>query len=308
MGRTRADLGNRQHDRVGGHRRAARDLGLERKDDFGGDGHRIDRVMRHCSVPTLADNPRAQRVSRSEHRARATGDRAAGQIGPDVECESGVGRRIVEQPLGDHFARAVVPFLPRLEHEQDLPCKAVAAGAQQAGGSGKHRRMAVMAAGVHRALCAAGEVEPSRLADRQRIHVAAQQHGARRIAVARPVEQGDEAAGRFAVADGERQASKRGLQFVASAGAIEPEFRIGVNIAAKRDGRRLFVQSRIAPPIEQVEAHSICTPAGTGLEWRRSTCQPASVLAHTSVSSTRSSMVWPMNRNFHCASTVATIV
>ena len=94
--------------------------------------------------------------------------------------------------------------------------------------------MAVVAAGVHPPGLAAGEVEPGRLVDRERVHVAAKQHGAARP---RAVERGDEAAGRCAVADRQRQAGERLLELVAGSRRVEPKFGIGMDRAAQRDQR-----------------------------------------------------------------------
>ena len=173
VGRAGVDAGDRQDDRVGGDRSAPRNLGLECEDDFGGDRDRVERIVGHRRVTALADDSGAQRIGRSEHRPGTAGDGAAGQIGPDVEREGGVRRGIVEHPLRDHLARAVMPLLPRLEHEQDAARERVAAGRKYSRSGGKHGRMAVVAAGVHRAFGPAGEIEPGRLADRKRVHVAA---------------------------------------------------------------------------------------------------------------------------------------
>ncbi len=131
--------------------------------------------------------------------------------------------------------------------------------------------MAVVAAGVHRAVGGACEIEPGRLVDRQRIHIAAQQDSARGVAGGGAVEpgtfeQGDEPAGGHTITDRQRQAGQRGLQFVAGARAIIAKFGIGMDRPAKRDGRRLLGLRRLAPRRQQVEAHAMWTPIGTGLE------------------------------------------
>ena len=88
------------------------------------------------------------------------------------------------------------------------------------------------------------EVEAGVLVDRQGVHVAAQQHGPARPG---PVQQGDEAAGRLAVADRQRQAGERGFQLRRGARTIEPKLGIGMDGAAQRQRRVLLGFRRGAP-------------------------------------------------------------
>src|SRR5438045_6959552 len=83
--------------------------------------------------------------------------------------------------------------------------------------------------------------------DRQRIHVATQQHGAAGPATVQP---GDEAAGRLAVANIERQAGKRRLQLGGRLVAVEAQFRIGMDRSAQRDGGFLFGFRGLAPDFQ----------------------------------------------------------
>ena len=153
-------------------------------------------------------------------------------FGKMCSAKAASGSRIVKQSLLDHVPRAVHAFFARLEHEEDRARDVIAPAAQDPRGAGQHRRMGVVAAGMHVAGCARGEVEPGFLVDRKGVHVAAQQHGPARL---RAVEPGDEAAGRLAVADRQRQVGQRRLQFLGRARAIESQFRLGMDGAAQRD-------------------------------------------------------------------------
>jgi len=99
-----------------------------------------------------------------------------------------------------------------------------------------------MAAGVHRAGDGGGEVQPRFLVHRQRVHVAAQQHGAGIAALtgAPAAQDRDEAGGRLAVVDLQRQADQRGLELLGRARAVVADLRLGMDRAAQRDDVRQF--------------------------------------------------------------------
>jgi hypothetical protein len=97
-----------------------------------------------------------------------------------VQREGATHRRLgddVEQPLLEHVAGAVQAFLPRLQHEDDLPGQQVAALGEQAGGAEQHRHVGVVPARVHGAGDLGGEREPGVLLHLQGVHVGAQQIG-----------------------------------------------------------------------------------------------------------------------------------
>jgi hypothetical protein len=136
-------------------------------------------------------------------------------------------------------AGAGMAFLARLEHEFDGAFEFVAVAMQQMHRLDQHRRMRIMAAGMHAAGGLAGEVEPGFLRHRQRIHVAAQEDRAAALrAWPGAAQRDDEPRGRFAAGDldiepGEAAQHRRGRQR-----QIEPQFGPGVNAAAQRDALR----------------------------------------------------------------------
>ena len=81
----------------------------------------------------------------------------------------------VEEPFVEHEAGPVVALLARLEHEQHPPGELVAAGGEQLGRADQHRRVGVVAAGVHRVVDGGREVEARVLGHRQGVHVAPQE-------------------------------------------------------------------------------------------------------------------------------------
>ena len=139
--------------------------------------------------------------------------------------------RNVEQSLVEHEAGAVVALLARLEHEQHPTGDVVAACRQQLGRAGEHRDVGVVPAGVHRAVGARGEVEPGVLVQRQRVHVAAQQH--RRAGLAAGEHRGDAARGLVQL-DVERQAVDRLEHVLPGHGQLVADLRPLVELAAQR--------------------------------------------------------------------------
>ncbi len=90
-----------------------------------------------------------------------------------------------------------------------------------------------MTAGVHGAVDLGGVHEPGVLGHGQRVHVAAEQHGAAR---ATGVERGDHRAQGIARADVESEVGD-GLEHPGlGAGQVEPELGVLVQLTAQRDG------------------------------------------------------------------------
>ncbi len=155
-----------------------------------------------------------------------------------MQREAGFGQRRVEQTVGDHVPGAVMTLLARLEHEHDRAGKFVTPCAERLGRADEHRGMRIVAAGVHRAVDLRRERQAGFLLHRQRVHVAAEQYRppvAAGIAAAPATQDRDEAGGRSAFADFEREASERRLHLVRGAGAVEADFGIGVDRAAEGD-------------------------------------------------------------------------
>ncbi len=100
-------------------------------------------------------------------------------------------------------------------------------GGQQAGRAGQHRGVEVVPAGVH-AVGGGGERQSGALRDRQRVHVAAQQHGGAGSFTAQHGRHGAEAA---AGGDVERQPVEGAEHRFLGAGQVEAEFRNAVQRA-----------------------------------------------------------------------------
>jgi hypothetical protein len=97
-------------------RDVAGDDRLRRRDDVAGDEHRIDGRMRMRAVPAASVDRDLDAV-RGRHRGpRCNADLADRQRRPVVQREHLLGRKALEQPVGDHRLRTCVPFLAGLEN------------------------------------------------------------------------------------------------------------------------------------------------------------------------------------------------
>ncbi len=173
-------LGDRDHRRIE-RRHVARHHALQRRDDLRGDDHRIDAGLRPRAVRALAGDLDVEQAAARHLRARADGELADVELGPVVHAEDLLAGELLEQPVLDHGLGAATAFLGRLEDEVHRAVE-VARGREVLGGAQQHRRVAVMAAGMHAALVLAAMVEGVVLVHRQRIHVGAQPDGARIVA------------------------------------------------------------------------------------------------------------------------------
>ena len=107
--------------------------GLEREDELGRDGDRIEREVRRGRVTAASADRGHDPVARGEQRSGAQRDRARRVAVPDVQGHGAGDLDAVQQPLVEHHAGAVVALLARLEHQQDVAGQ-LAPGARRAGG------------------------------------------------------------------------------------------------------------------------------------------------------------------------------
>ena len=207
----------------------ARDDGLQRHDQM---PHGDDRIARQIGLGGMAG-----RAVQRDHEAPGLGhdrpvmhgDRAGLEPRPVVEAEDALHREALEQPVGDHRARAGAVLLRRLEQQLHRAAPALV-GSQERGRAEQRDGVAVMAAGMHdlrrgRGIGAASFAS----CDRQRIHVGAQADRTVRAAAA---QRRDHAMA--ADAGGEGHAELR--QLLADEGAglllLQRQFGIGVEMAA----------------------------------------------------------------------------
>ena len=155
VGGAGVDFGNRHHHWVG-HRKAACDHCLDRGDDFAGDRHRVERLMRHRGMAAAPLDRHFEPISRRHQRAGPPRHQSVRAVGHDMQRKRGIGQRI-KQAVIEHEPRAVKALFARLKHEHHIARKTVAACAQHMRCARQHRRMGVMAARMHCARHMAGK-------------------------------------------------------------------------------------------------------------------------------------------------------
>ncbi len=155
------------------------DHGLQRLHQLrpGDDG--IDALMRHRRMAAVAAHGDLEGAGAGHHRPRHHRNFADRNAGPVVQAEHGVDREALEQPVLDHHRRAAFGLLGRLEDEGHAAVE-IRVGGQPARGAEQHRRVAVVAAGVHLPGVPRMVGELVHLDQRQGIHVGAQADHARR--------------------------------------------------------------------------------------------------------------------------------
>ena len=116
-----------------------------------------------------------ERVHRGARNIGRKEEAAALKIGHDVKRKRGVDMRVLEQTVVDHKLGATAHLLARLEHKLDGALELRLMLLQDLGSTQKHRRVRVMAAGVHEALALGLIRNVGELGERQSVVVGTQQ-------------------------------------------------------------------------------------------------------------------------------------
>ena len=224
-----AAVDHRDRDQAGvGRLLAARQDGLERQHHFAGDRHRVDARVRQCGMATLATHGDLELVARCHGRAGAHGELPDLHAGPVVHAEYCVHRELLEQAVLDHLARAAAALFGRLE-DQVHGTVEVAVFRHVLGGRQQHRRVAVVAAGVHLSLVDAGMREGVDLGHGQRVHVGAQADGTGTGAV---FQDADDARSAHSPVYRNAPLGELGSHHVGGAHFLEAQFRMGMNVTS----------------------------------------------------------------------------
>ena len=208
--------------------------------------------MNNLSADAIVAPPRHVSHPDREHRGDVQGE------GADDRRGRAVGeRRDVEEALVEHEASAVLALLAGLEHEQHPAGELAGTVGEQAGGADEHRRVGVVPAGVHLVVVLRGEVEPGVLGERQRVHVAAQQHRRPRLAAG---QQRRHAARGLVHGDVEGQRFDRRQHLLLGDRQVVADLGPAVQRAAQLDGagqraRRLVAQRLDVDPLSPLVLH-----------------------------------------------------
>ena len=133
----------------------------------------IDGLMRLGSVAAQTFDLDLEQIGGRKERARANAELTCGNTGPVVHAIDLLDAPAVHHAIFAHLAPAAAPFFGGLKDHHDRPVKVPRFG-QILRRAQKHRRVAVVAAGVHRVGRLGGIVQPGLLVDRQRVHICAQ--------------------------------------------------------------------------------------------------------------------------------------
>jgi hypothetical protein len=130
-------------------------------------------------MAAAATNRDLRGVGCRHERPRSEQERAGRYAGMVVHAEDRVAGKALEQSIGDHLLRTAVlaGFLGWLEH-QVHGAREVARLRELLRGAEQHRRVAVVAAGVHHAGNSARPRLAGFLGDGQRVHVGPDRHAA----------------------------------------------------------------------------------------------------------------------------------
>jgi len=155
------------------------DHGLQRDHHLARGRDRVGGPVRLGGVPAPAADGDRDLVGGGEHRAWPGGEHPERELARrHVQAERrdrpAAGR--VEHALADHVPGAGVALFSRLEHEDHRAGQLGLPGAQQLGRPGQHGHVQVVPARVHDPVVPRRVGKAGRLGDRQRVHVAAQQH------------------------------------------------------------------------------------------------------------------------------------
>ena len=140
-----------------------------------------------------------------------------------------------------------LPSSPGWNMNSTRPAMSARCALQQLGRADQHRGVRVVAAGVHRAFAARGEIDARVLRQRQRIHVAAEQHRRARLAA---IEQRGDTAGGLVQRHVEGQPVERFEHVLASDRQVVADLRPLVQRAAQRDHVAQQIVGSIAQGVE----------------------------------------------------------
>ncbi len=161
-----------------GRAQIARQDGLQAEQEMAEHHGRVGGEMRRrAPMAAGACEGHAPEIGAGQDRARPRGELADRDAGRIMQAIDAVAGKAVEQPVGNHGRGAGSGLLGRLEDEMHRAGEIGRLG-EIFGGAEQHRRMPVMAAGMHLAGHDRGMREVIRLLDEQRVHVGAQPDGA----------------------------------------------------------------------------------------------------------------------------------
>ena len=169
-------------------------------------------------------------IGRREKRARADREGSRRRAWPIVHAVNLLDVPTVHHAVLAHLTTAAAAFFGRLEDHHGCAVK-IAGLSQILRCTQKHGGMAVMPTGMHRALVFRRILKPSRLMDRQRIHIGAQAHDLAAVGPSFDDPDDSGAANAF-----DHLITAKGAQFFGDKGrgavGFKQDFRMRMNVAS----------------------------------------------------------------------------
>ena len=217
------------------HRRLARmhvasDDGLQGQHQLAADHQRINALVRHRGMATMATHRDLESAGSGHHRPGHHRHLTDRDSRPVVQAKHGVYRKRIEQAVGYHHRRATLRLLGGLEDEvyAAVEVELVHLLGHVARSAKQHRRVPVMTTGVHQAGTGRSVGEIVLLQQRQRIHIGAKPYRPRTATLA----QGrDNARPGQAAMDLQSVAGQLACHQIGGAPLIESELGVGVYVA-----------------------------------------------------------------------------
>ncbi len=148
-GRSRLNLCDGENDGIKS-RHPPGDKCLKRLDDLAGNWNRVQAIVWHRGVSTLAPNCHFKGICCCKQRPRSPCEDTGIQQWGNVQRKYGIrGIRCFKQPLFQHFTSAIKTFFPGLEKEIDAASQFVLMLFQYFRSTHEHRRVGIVSASVH---------------------------------------------------------------------------------------------------------------------------------------------------------------
>ena len=141
------------------------------------DIERIHALFRHCAVASNAVYRNAEQRAARHKRAASAQNQSGRRARIDVQRKACLRCRVFQHARREHGLRAGKALLVRLKHQLDRAVQLILVLAQQLCRTEQHRRVHVVAAGVHAAVRGC-KIQSGLLGHAQRVHVGAQEQTA----------------------------------------------------------------------------------------------------------------------------------
>lgn len=266
------DLGDADHRRLA-RVDVARHNGLQGEHQMAGRNQCVDPLLRHRGMAPLPADGDLEGAGAGHHRPRQHGQFADRQTRPVVQAEDGVHRETIKESVADHHVGPAIGLLGRLENEMDasLDIERVTILRHEPRGAEQHRRVAVVATGVHSPRPCRAMGKGVLFRQWQGVHVRPQADGASPLSLAQDA---DNAGSRQTTMDFESTGGEFTSNDVRGTAFLERQFRMGMQVTA--NGYEPVNERK------RKKIHVCCNAVGCSVVYASPACrcsQPSAMLA-----------------------------